>query len=510
MVYKDFVRPLCTLHAKVPLYLVPTHFERRIAGTYMKVDFKNISTALISCLLLVPGLASADAFDDAVNEYIKGYKECTEANTLRTTNLQAAKRKFDIYLKQLDRAKSIDPSILNTTQRDMDSNLRYCERVEINIKRAEATPILEKGFSYCDTAKESLKNGDVPTANTNMSEYKRYRDDAMMITDSIMDVFALASKVRACSRVEEKLTEAMKEESVLVDKLTAAIQGYQAVNTQCEKAKTTISSPKFSLNELDDVNGMMNEAAKAKKTARQNAEAFTILTEQPNRPQSQELQKLVDSAAQCEGQTSDYIRTATKNKRALEKDINDGIASLTSAQDACESARKLSNRFVAEADVAKAEADYNQSAALKRKVTGDTKLIATVKQYPGWSSSQKFSKLMNSTESCQNTTAANIKKQKGLFVQQQQKAKQDAARQAQLEQERQRLAEEKARKEAEDARLLAEKKKADEAARKKAEAEARKAAALTDVPDDVEVDDDEFGSFGDDASSKDDWTKLVK
>jgi hypothetical protein len=475
----------------------------------MKVDLKHFSPILITCMFLTPGIAVADKFDDAVNEYIKGYKECTEANTLRTSNLPAAKRKFDVYLKHLDRAKSIDPSILSTTQRDMDSNLRYCERVETNIKRAEATPILEKGFSYCDTAKESLKTGDVPTAQTNMNEYKRYRDDAMIITDSIMDVFALASKVRACSRVEEKLAEAMKEENALVEKINAAIQGYQVVLTECEKAKTSISSPKFSLNKLDDVNAMMNEAAKAKKAARQNTEAFTILKEQPNRPQSQELQKLVDSSAQCEGQTSEYIRTATKNKRTLEKDIDDGIATLRAAQSACESAQKLSNRFVAEADITKAEASYQNSAALKSKVTNDAKLIATVKQYPSWNSSKQFSKLMNSTENCQKSTAASIKKEKSAFTLQQKQNKQNAARQAELEKERQRLAEEKARKEAEEAKRLAAQQKAEAEARRKAEEEARRAATLSDVPEDVEFEDDEFGDFGDE-DDRGGWTELVK
>ncbi|RLU03861.1 MAG: hypothetical protein D9N11_02000 [Ketobacter sp.] len=475
----------------------------------MKVDFKYFSI-LTTCLILTPAIAVADKFDDAVNEYIKGYKECTEANTLRTSDLTAAKRKFDAYLKHLDRAKSIDPSILNTTQRDMDSNLRYCERVEINIKRAEATPILEKGFTYCDTAKESLKNGDVPTAQSSMEEYKRYRDDAMIITESIMDVFALASKVRACSRVEEKLAEASKEENALIEKMNAAIGGYKNVISQCEKARSTISSPKFSLDQLDDVNAMMNEAAKEKKNARQNTEAFTLLKEQPNRPQSQELQTLVDTAAQCEGQTSEYIRTATKNKRALEKDINDGIANLRAAQDACEAAKKLSNRFLADADVAKAESSYNDSARLKSKVTNDKKLIATVQQYPNWSNSKQFSRLMNSTESCQKETAASIKKEKAAFAQQQKDAKVKAAREAELEKERQRLAEEKARKEAEEARLLAEKKKAEAEARRKAEEEARRAAALDDVPDDVTVDDDEFGDFGDEEESTGGWTDLVK
>ena len=476
----------------------------------MKVDFKHFSPILITCLFLAPGIAGADTFDDAVNEYIKGYKECTEANTLRTSNLTAAKRKFDAYLLHLDRAKSIDPSILSTTQRDMDSNLRYCERVEINIKRAEATPILEKGFTYCDTAKEALKNGDVPTAQSNMEEYKRYRDDAMIITDSIMDVFALASKVRACSRVEEKLAESMKEENALVEKLNAAITGYQNVISQCEKAKSTISSPKFTLEQLDDVNALMNEAAKSKKAARQNEAAFTLLKDQPNRPQSVELQKLVDNAAQCEGQTSEYIRTAAKNKRALEKDISDGVATLRTSQDACETAKKLSNRFVADADVAKAETTYKESATLKSKVTNDAKLIATVKQYPNWDSSKQFSKLMNSTETCQRETAASIKKEKSAFAQLQKDAKQKAARQAELEQERQRLAEEKARKEAEDAQRLAEKQKAEEDARRRAAEEARKAAALDDVPDDAPIDDDEFGDFGDEEEHSGGWTDLVK
>lgn len=475
----------------------------------MKVDFKYFSI-LITCLILTPGIAVADKFDDAVNEYIKGYKECTEANTLRTSDLTGAKRKFDAYLKYLDRAKSIDPSILNTTQRDMDSNLRYCERVEINIKRAEATPILEKGFTYCDTAKEALKTGDVPTAQSSMEEYKRYRDDAMIITDSIMDVFALASKVRACSRVEEKLAEASKEENALVEKINAAIGGYKNVISQCEKAKSTISSPKFSLDQLDDVNAIMNEAAKEKKNARQNTEAFTLLKEQPNRPQSQELQKLVDTAAQCEGQTSEYIRTATKNKRALEKDITDGVASLRAAQDSCETAKKLSNRFVADADVAKAESAYNESASLKSKVTNDKKLIGTVQQYPNWNSSKQFAKLMNSTESCQKDTAASIKKEKAAFAQEQKDAKLKAARQAELEKERQRLADEKARKEAEEARQLAEKKKAEAEARRKAEEEARRAAALDDVPDDAAVEDDEFGDFGDEEEQSGGWTDLVK
>lgn len=476
----------------------------------MNLNYKLAISLIVSCLV-VPLTAKADKFDDAVNEYIKGYKACTEANTLRAQNLQAAKRKFNTYLQQLNKAKSIDPSILSTTQRDMDSNLRYCERVEVNIKRAEATPILEKGFTYCDNAKAALKNGDASSAKTNMDEYKRYRDDAMIITESIMDVFALASKVRSCARVEEKLNVAMVEENAIIEQLNVAIAGYQTVNTQCQAAKAAITSPKFTLQKLDDVNKQMNAANKAKKDARKNAQAFETLKTQPNRPQSQELQKLIDSAAQCEGETSEHIRTATKNKRGLEKQINAGIATLTESQQACEAAKSSSNRFTADSDISKAEADFKRSAYLKRRVTGDKNLIATVKKYPSWSSSQQFSKMMNSTEACQKSTAASIKNQKANFTAQKKKAQEDAARKAKLEEERQRLAEENARKEAEAAKQAEEKKRQEATARKQAEEEARRAAALTDVDDAEDVEDDEFGDFGeeDDNTGKS-WTDLVR
>src|SRR3990167_7014685 len=210
---------------------------------------KTTQTLLLASLLLLPGIAMADSFEDAVNEYLRGFKECTEANTLRTN------------------------------QRDMDKNLRYCERVELDIKRAEATPILEKGFTYCDTAKTALDSGDVATAQTNLDEYKRYRDDAFIITETIMEVFAMASKVRACSRVEEKLAEASLKESAVAAAMTKAATDYQSFLTECTGAKTAITSPKFSLNSLDGVNQQLNNAMKFKKAARENGDAFATMSD---------------------------------------------------------------------------------------------------------------------------------------------------------------------------------------------------------------------------------------
>lgn len=473
----------------------------RTLNTFKKVLF--ISTLILPCV------ASADTFDDAVNEYLKGFKECTEANTLRAKDLASAKKKFDIYLKTLDQAVAIDSTILSSTQRDMDKNLRYCERVEVDIKRAEATPILEKGFTYCDTAKDAIDAGDVATAQTNLDEYKRYRDDAFIITDSIMEVFALASKVRACSRVEEKLAEASRKESAVAEAMTRASNDYQSFLKECNSVKGAITSPKFSLNNLDSINQQLTNALKFKKAARENGDAFATMSAQPERDDSKQLKQLVDNAAACEGEVSGHIRTATKNKRTLEKDIQDGAAQLQKSLAACESTQKMSERFNDDAEAARAEAEYNNSANLKRKVTGNSQLISAVQTYNSWKASQDFSRLMNQTEACQTKAAASIKTQKAALANKAQRAKEDAARLAKQEEERQRAAEEKARQEAEAAAREAERKAQEAAARKKAQEEAAKAAKL----DDVEADpvEDEFGSFGDegDGSGKS-WTDLVR
>lgn len=473
---------------------------------------KTTPTLLLASLLLLPGIAMADSFEDAVNEYLKGFKECTEANTLRTKDLNGAKKKFDTYLKTLDKATAMDSSILSTTQRDMDKNLRYCERVELDIKRAEATPILEKGFTYCDAAKTALDSGDVATAQTNLDEYKRYRDDAFIITETIMEVFAMASKVRACSRVEEKLAEASLKESAVAAAMTKAATDYQSFLNECTGAKTAITSPKFSLNSLDAVNQQLNNAMKFKKAARENGDAFATMSAQPERPESQSLKKLVDSATACEGEVSGYIRTATKNKRGIEKEILDGTAVLKQSMAACESSIKSSERFTDETDLTRAEADFNSSASLKRKITSNSKLIASVQQYPDWKASQEFSQLMNSTESCQTRAAASIKNQKSALSTRQQKAKDDAARQAKLEEERKRLAEEQARK---DAEAVKQKQQA-EAAAKKAEEQAKKEAAEAAKFEDVDVGDidEDLGSLEADKDkekgSGKSWTDLVK
>src|SRR3989338_1153323 len=55
----------------------------------------------------------------------------------------------------------------------------------------------------------------------------------------------------------------------------------------------------------------------------------------------------------------------------------DGPAVLKQSMAACESSIKSSERFNDETDLTRAEADFNNSAALKRKITANSKLIAS-------------------------------------------------------------------------------------------------------------------------------------
>ena len=102
----------------------------------------------------------ADTFDDAVNLYLKGFDHCSTAKqALGSNDLKAARSEFAKYESIKKQAEAIDGSIVGTSKRGMDSNLKYCTRVGTDIEVAVGMPTLEKALAACELALTSLKGG---------------------------------------------------------------------------------------------------------------------------------------------------------------------------------------------------------------------------------------------------------------------------------------------------------------------------------------------------------------
>lgn len=348
--------------------------------------------------------ASEASFNEAVNLYLKGYADCREANTLRSDDIKAARKFFDNYLKILDQAAAIDPAILKTTERDMDANLTYCERVNDNLKMAEAAPVLEAGFADCEAAKAAMANNDFTTAQQSLDAYAVKRDEALAITPNIMDVFSLASQVRACGRLEEKLAEARKAseaEAKAVADLEQQLNHYQQ---KCQNALSYTRKNTFTIDTIDQANRLLADAQQARKRASSNTVARQVL--KADETKATTIKQQEDAAGRCEVEVSGLIRNMTKQRELVEQSLETAITSLVAADNQCKKGKQLLTQGASNA--------REQVTTISKEVMtligkGNTPALASIaKRHPTWSQSKEWSQRSTQANQCQQSLQASL------------------------------------------------------------------------------------------------------
>ncbi|MCG8672210.1 MAG: hypothetical protein MI867_22585 [Pseudomonadales bacterium] len=369
-----------------------------------KVRLRKYLFAFSACLVSPISLADAESFDSAVNEYLKGFRACIDANNLRSSNIVAANKKFMYYKQQLDLAVSINEGILDSTERDMDRNLDYCQRVEDNLKRAEATPILEHAFTYCEASRSSYEKAQYTQARTEFEEYRRYKEDAFAITPSIEEVFVLASKVRSCERYENKLVRKEQETEKHLAQLKSMVTLYQTFKLECESTQAFVQREDFKISELNRANRMLNSANKSKKAARAMIDAQAFAEQNPQLDETIQLRSLEESARICEGAVTEGIRKITKQRRALKSFITVKNGNLEESLEYCEDAQDAANFE----NLEEATISYQQSASLKKKATS-SRTVNLIKNYPYWKEAKAYNELLKQTKDCQDLASSTIK-----------------------------------------------------------------------------------------------------
>lgn len=352
--------------------------------------------------------ASEATFNEAVNLYLKGYADCREANTLRTDDSKAARQLFDNYLKILDQATAIDPSILNTKERDMDANLTYCERVSSNLKMAEAAPVLEAGFTHCENAKTAMAGDDFATAQQEFDSYAVKRDEALAITGNIMEVFSLASQVRACGRLEEKLAEARQASQAEAAALASLGQQLNSYSQKCQSALAYTRQNTFTIDTIDQANRLLAEAQQFRKQANNNSTANRLLKANPALPEAGVLKQLEDAAGRCEVEVSTLIRNMSKQRQISEQTLETAISAFQQASNQCTKGQQLLAQSSASARNEAAQLSKQVRALLDQANTQT--LAALAKRHPGWPQSKTWQQLNKDTNQCQQGLQVSLAK----------------------------------------------------------------------------------------------------
>ena len=188
--------------------------------------------------------AQADSFDDAVNLYLKGFDRCVEArNAVGANDVQKARSEFGRYLDIMQQAAAIDGSIMSTSKREMDSNLKFCERVKHDMEIIIGTPMIEEAFAACEQTYSAIEQKNIDQANMYHQQFLELKDNAISAAPSLKSVFSITSQIRRCERAEKKISRLNSSQN-LVALTKSAEEEIASFDTYCSNGlkETTGSS----------------------------------------------------------------------------------------------------------------------------------------------------------------------------------------------------------------------------------------------------------------------------
>ncbi|CBL46500.1 Hypothetical protein HDN1F_29170 [gamma proteobacterium HdN1] len=373
--------------------------------------FRRLALCSFVAYLSVVGMPAAHAdeasFNNAVNLYLSGYSECEKSNDLRSTDIASARKHFDQYQKTLDQAAAIDPTILKSRQRDMASKIAFCERVHNNLRMAEAAPILEQGFTHCEAARTAMEAEDFTTASQAFDAYTAKRDEALAITENIMGVYNLASQVRACNRLEEKVEEARSAKESEQKALAALTTQWQRYGQACQKALGFTRQSNFSIDGVEQANKLLAEAQHARKQAFANAAGNAALKSPSNKEAAAAIKQTMEAGGRCEAEATTLIRNMQGQKQLAESSLTTATTSLQSATKTCTQAQKLLKQSARNL----AQAKKLESQARASLETGSAaNLSALAKRHADWAESKAWVGADQQARQCLQTLQTTISK----------------------------------------------------------------------------------------------------
>jgi TonB family protein len=237
-----------------------------------------LSGLLIWCLFLLSAPVSpAHAQSDQVKPIIReAARECRSAKLLRREDLSAAQKHFKMYVELLNRAIALEPNLLSSRDPAVTQVLDFCNVVKNDLDRAEALPLFERGIRECGEARVLISNAAFDEARQKYQRYREYKDGALSISESVMDVNANSYEIRLCDRLEADIKQAEAEyrgqlqlsAAVAVSAYKGVLDGLTQSDRQCRGAQNLINDKdSYGSQTITQIQSLATEAEKLKQGA---------------------------------------------------------------------------------------------------------------------------------------------------------------------------------------------------------------------------------------------------
>ena len=366
---------------------------------------KPLTLSVSVCIASFSGMnkAWADNFNDAVNLYLKGFDSCSAAKSaLSSGNVSKARSEFLRYEKHKKQASAIDPSILNTNKRGMDSNLKYCNRVGTDIELEIGRPILEKAFAACDQASDQLKQGQVETAKAQYQEFVTLRDQALETAPSINDVFSLRSKIRRCERTEKKIASAGQQQAELALTIQSAVESSEAFSIGCNATLKEANNIALSDAAIASAKKSLQSVQSSQVEANQDIASLKAL--KPGTPEQAKAQSNLTKGNQCLSQLTSVVSNKENQLQSAKQSANSLMAKLDRANASCNSVTSLKTANQAQYD--KAKASYESA----RRTRSQVKTSMAKTTLPNDATADRLNGKMASLNRCLNEARPQLSK----------------------------------------------------------------------------------------------------
>lgn len=314
--------------------------------------------------------AHADSFDDAVNLYLKGFDHCSAAKAALTRqDVKTARSEFARYESIRQQAAGIDTTILNSSRRGMDSNLKYCERVGTDIEIEVGRPVLEQALAACEKALAHLNEGQVEPARTEHQQFITLRDQALQTSPALNNVFSLRSEMRRCERLETKIASFGKQQAALTVALQSALDSSESFQSSCEAALDELNRAAVDDAAIDAGIKARVSAQARQKEANADYAALKSAVQNAVIAERATIEGRIAKGTQCLTQLDSTLATRERQLKVAQDAVNGYSVRVNQANESCAAIRKVPTAGVSQAQYDQARTGFESA----RKTRDDVK-----------------------------------------------------------------------------------------------------------------------------------------
>lgn len=279
----------------------------------LKILVERTPAKVFMVLVLLSAYLSGYAQqNEAVKELVKqASKECRTAKMLRRSDLDEARNHFKAYVELLNQAITVQPNLLDNPDSDTQRVLDFCNVVKTDLDRAVALPLFERGIRECGEARVLISNAAFDEAREKHRLYREYKEGALVISESVLDVHENSYEIRLCDRLEEDIAQAEAEyqkqlrQEALAERQDAfqdILDSLGQADRQCRGARDLINDKdSYNTQTIAQVESLAAEAEKIHRAAVLERDKLIAEGKKPNQAVSTKISAALTGIQECQG-----------------------------------------------------------------------------------------------------------------------------------------------------------------------------------------------------------------